>query len=95
MAFSPRTLAIIFLTVFERILTPRSAVAFFFDLAALCIVIVSLITQPSHRSEWYYIVMPIILSIGAAGAAFNSWRWWKVHTSQIQAFIPLLGGSHA
>ncbi|KAJ7158301.1 hypothetical protein C8R43DRAFT_1234254 [Mycena crocata] len=56
---------------------------------ALCIVIVSLVTKPSHRDEWYYIVMPIILSIGACSCAYNSWRCWKLHKSDGQNFIPM------
>jgi hypothetical protein len=32
--------------------------------------------------------MLILITIWAAAAAYNSWRWWRVHNAQKQTLLP-------
>ncbi|KAJ6571598.1 hypothetical protein B0H19DRAFT_1130418 [Mycena capillaripes] len=62
------------------------AVAFVLDLVSFGILTADLIIR-NHRN-WYLIVMLILIALCAIGAAFTSWRWWRIHKVQTRASIP-------
>ncbi|KAJ7487868.1 hypothetical protein FB451DRAFT_1225777 [Mycena latifolia] len=59
------------------------------DIAGLIIIAISLATRPDHR-EWFWYLLMVSLLLLAGGAAWNSYRWWKVHREQSEAFLPLM-----
>ncbi|KAJ7686226.1 hypothetical protein B0H17DRAFT_1072496 [Mycena rosella] len=66
------------------------AVAFLLDVTSVIILTVSIIISP-HRDGWFRILMLVFLVFCAAGAAFTSVRWWRLHKAQTQASIPYYG----
>ncbi|KAF7365843.1 hypothetical protein MVEN_00458500 [Mycena venus] len=71
--------------------TPRSpcfvailwTVAFCLDIVCMGLYI-ALIIRHRHNVRWYHIVALTFISIGAVGAAYNAWRWWRIHRIQTQ-----------
>ncbi|KAJ6529180.1 hypothetical protein DFH09DRAFT_156003 [Mycena vulgaris] len=75
--------------------TPRTVAliwtaAFILDIASVAILTASLIMSP-HRSDWYRIVMLVLLVFCAVGAGYSTWRWWRLHKAQTRASIPYYG----
>ncbi|KAJ7077086.1 hypothetical protein C8R44DRAFT_809735 [Mycena epipterygia] len=71
--------------------TPRSTailwsttVAFLFDIASMGIYM-ALIIPHGHNARWYHILAFIFMPIAAVGAAYNAWRWWRIHQAQTRA----------
>ncbi|KAF7324084.1 hypothetical protein MKEN_00630800 [Mycena kentingensis (nom. inval.)] len=77
MAFTPRTLAIIW------------AIACLIDIA---VVVIYSILLDIQASGWRIAVL-VLMIISAILAGYNTWRWWKVHKTQqeqLEGRVPLV-----
>ncbi|KAJ7084598.1 hypothetical protein B0H15DRAFT_932031 [Mycena belliarum] len=77
MTFAPRTTAILY------------GVACACDIAGVIILSISLATRPENR-EWFWYLLVVSTSLLACGAAWNSYRCWKIHREQSESSTPLM-----
>ncbi|KAJ6608280.1 hypothetical protein B0H10DRAFT_2068268, partial [Mycena sp. CBHHK59/15] len=74
--FTPRTVAIIW------------SVALVGNLVSFVACIYSL-SLNGVRGQWFFVVLAVVIGFCACSAAFNTWRFWKIHRAQTQAMRSL------
>ncbi|KAJ7096630.1 hypothetical protein B0H15DRAFT_825826 [Mycena belliarum] len=59
------------------------------DIAGVIVLTIYVATLPGNR-EWFWYLLVVSMSLLACGAAWNSYRCWKIHREQSESFIPLM-----